>query len=333
MQAVSARFRCVARIDVHDADAFALGLILDELLQLVECPRVETSALSLAESATVADTFERFKDNRQAVVAGEHYQLLTDFVVDLFLVATFPTRKPFERPATSLSGLLVAGVCLRLQAGPHVGAVLAIVGQVFTLKLMSYGITSDRAETQVNAKRVFSVLGRWRVFFDLNIQVIGAPLAREGSRLRGLSGQSFALKVAQLHGEDAAPVEQADGNGFGFNVELENAGVVVNRGGLESAVSRFGVGQSGRDPCNGADGQVGTETELFAHVAVAALVQVVLAMALVVIAPIGDEVASVGKRRHRRVDALSHPRGNDEFARESAYRFHVFEYGELYFTT
>ena len=96
MQAIGTGLGRVARVNMQHAHARRLRLVLDELLELIERPRVQGTALSLVEPATVPDAFEDLKDNGQAVFFGVGDHLLADFVVDSFLVASLPTGKPLS---------------------------------------------------------------------------------------------------------------------------------------------------------------------------------------------------------------------------------------------
>ena len=337
IQAFRACLRRVARIDEHDADARTSSFVLDKLLKLVERPQVEWSALSLAEPAAVTDALQALEDNSQPVFFGEDDKLLADFVVDPFLVASLPTGKPFECPATRLARGLTAGICLRLQRRTNVSAMLAIVGKVLPLKLVSCGIGGDLAKPQIDAEggikvRIIGRLGRF--VFNLNIEVVTILVA---SLERGTSGvltnQPFALKVPQGQREDAATIQQAQADRLARHVQLEDASVVVDAGRLELTVPRLRISQPGRNPSNSTDGEVSRQTELLAHVAVAALVQIVLAMALVLISPISHEVAGCGKRFKCRVNASSYRRRNHQLAREGPNRFHAPKHSEFIFIT
>ena len=93
---------------------------------------------------------------------GKGNKLLTDFVIDPFLVASLPTGEPFECPATRFARGFAAGVCLRLQRRSYIGAVLAVVGKVLPLKLVSCGISGDVAQPDINAEGSVNIriLGR-----------------------------------------------------------------------------------------------------------------------------------------------------------------------------
>ena len=106
MQTVRTGLRCVAWVDAHDPDTGATCFVFDELLQLVERPRVQTSSLPSTELAPIPNALEAFKDDGQPMLLGKGNKLLADLVVDPFLVASLPTRKPFECPATRLACLL-----------------------------------------------------------------------------------------------------------------------------------------------------------------------------------------------------------------------------------
>ena len=94
MQAVGTGLGCVARVDRHDADASTSRLVFDELLQLVEGPRVQASPLSFAEPIPIPNAFKHLKDDGQPMLFGVGDQMLANGVVDLFLVASLPTGKP-----------------------------------------------------------------------------------------------------------------------------------------------------------------------------------------------------------------------------------------------
>ena len=103
MQAIRAGLGRVARIDIHDPDANASRLVLDELLELVERPRVQATPLPLSEPTSISNTLEAFEYDSQPVLFGKGDKLLADLVVDPFLVASLPTGEPFECPATRLA--------------------------------------------------------------------------------------------------------------------------------------------------------------------------------------------------------------------------------------
>lgn len=228
MQAVSAAARGVARVNVHNTNTGPFGFVLDEVLKLVERPRVESATLALAKPTTVADALECLKDDGHAVLFGEGDKLLADGVIDLFLVASLPTGKPFECPAAGFACLLAVGVCLRLQPRSDVGAVEAIVGEVLPLKLVSCGISGDMPKPQVHAEGALYlvVLGRvGRFVFHLNVKVKTVFLSSLERRTGGLlSGECLPLEVAQSQREDATPINQAQADGLARHIQLEDAG-------------------------------------------------------------------------------------------------------------
>ena len=61
MQAIRAGPGRVTRIDIHDPDTGTTCLVLDELLELVERPRVEATPLPFAEPASIPNTLEAFE--------------------------------------------------------------------------------------------------------------------------------------------------------------------------------------------------------------------------------------------------------------------------------
>ena len=327
MQAVGTGYGRVARVNMQYAHAGGLCLVLDQLLELAERPRVEGAALAPAEPATVPDAFEHLKDDGQAVLFGVGDKLLADRVVDSFLVASLPTRKPFECPTTCFARLLAAGVCLRLQPRPDVGAAMAIVGEVLPLKRMSCRIGGNVADAQIHAQCIVNliVVGRVGCFlFYLNVKVIAALATfLEGGRGWVLTGQPFSLEVAQQERTLETTIEQTQADHLGFDVELEDASVVVDARGLEPAVPRLGLGQPGCNPSDSTDRQVGRQTKPFTYVAVAALMQIILAMLFVFVAPISHEVAGLGKRLKRRVNTSRYRRRNRQATREGTYRFHI----------
>ena len=337
MQTVRTGFRRVARVDVHDPDTGAARLVFDELLELVERPRVQASSLSLAEAASIPNTLEALEDDSHAVLFGKGNKLLADLVVDAFLVASLPTRKPFECPATRLARGLGAGVCLRLQRCPNVGAVLAVVGEVLPLKRMSCGISSDLTQPEVNAEGGVNIrIGRQVgcVFFDLNIKVVSvfAPFLERGTG-RLLPLQALSLELAQPKRENTTTIQQAQTDELILHIQLEDTAVVINRRRLELAMPRLGVGQSRGDPSNSTNCQISRQAKLLAHVAVAAFMQIVLAMLLVLIAPISHKVAGLGKRFKRRVKTSGRRWRNHQSARKSTDCFHTPKYSESSFTT
>ena len=93
MQAVGTGLGCVARVNRHDADASPSRLVLDELLQLVECPRVQASPLSFAEPTPIPNAFKHLKDDGQPMLFGVGDQILANGVVDLFSGSVAPDRK------------------------------------------------------------------------------------------------------------------------------------------------------------------------------------------------------------------------------------------------
>ena len=76
-------------------------------------------------------------------------------------------------------------------------------------------------------------------------------------------------------------------------------------------------------PSNSTDRQVGRQTKLLTHIAVAALMQIVLAMLLMLIAPISHKVAGLGKRFKRSPQGASLLGRNHQLARKGADRFHA----------
>ena len=337
MQAVGTGLGCVARINRHDADASTSRLVFDELLQLVEGPRVQASPLSFAEPTPIPNAFKHLKDDGQPMLFGVGDQMLANGVIDLSLVASLPTRKPFECPAAGFACLLAVGICLRLQPRSDVGAVEAIVGEVLPLKLVSCGIRGDMPKPQVHAEGALYlvVLGRvGRFVFHLNVKVktvFPSSLERRTGGL--LSGECLPLEVAQSQREDATPIDQAQADGLARHIQLEDAGVVVDAGGLEPAVPRLGIGHPRGNPSNSTDRQVGRQTKLLTHIAVAALMQIVLAMLLMLIAPISHKVAGLGKRFKRRLKARRYLGRNHQLARKGADRFHALKYSDFIFIT
>ena len=336
-QAVSTGLGRVARVNGYDAHAGVLCLVLDELLKLVEGPRVEGPSLPLTEPTSIPNTLEAFKDDGHPVLFGVGDELLADGVVDQFLMASLPTGEPFEHPATSFARLLTTGVCLRLQRRPDAGAVEAVVGEVLPLKLMSCGIGGNVADTQVNAERIFYlvILGRFGCFvFYLNVKVIAilAPLLERGTG-RILTLKSLTLKVTQGQREDATTINQAQADGLALHIELEDAGVVVNAGGPELTMSRLGLSQTGSYASDSTDCEVGRQAKLLAYVAVASLVQVVLSVLIMLVAPISHKVAGLGKSLKRRVNTGRHLRRHNQLTRKGVNRFHAHKYNDYNFIT
>ena len=135
-------------------------------------PTSASVAVSFAEPTPIPNG--HLKDDGQPMLFGVGDQMLANGVVDLFLVASLPTGKPFECPAAGFARLLAVGVCLRLQPRSDVGAVEAIVGEVLPLKLVSCGIRGDMPKSQVHAEGALYlvVLGRvGRFVFHLNVKV------------------------------------------------------------------------------------------------------------------------------------------------------------------
>ena len=261
LQAIGTGLRRIARVRIDNPDANASHLVLDELLELVERPRVHATPLPLSEPTSISNTLEAFEYDSQPVLLGKGDKLLADLVVDPFLVASLPTGEPFECPATRLVRAFAAGICLRLQPRSYVGAVLAVVGKVLPLKLVSCGIRGNVAQPEVNAEGGCNILILGRlgcVLFYLHVKVkamLPSSLERRTGRL--LTRKRLPLEVAQGQREGAAPVEQAQADRLALHVEVEDAGVVVNTGGLELAMTRLGIGQARRYPSDGTDGQVG----------------------------------------------------------------------------
>ena len=335
MQAVSASLRSVAWVNIHNANTGPASLILNGLLELVECPRVQSATLAFAKTTTLADALEALKDNGQAVFSCEIDKLLADSVVDLFLVASLPTGKPFECPATRFACALAAGVCLRLQRRSDVGTSLAVVGEVLPLKLVSCGIGGNMPKPQVHTERFADLFIGRRVgglFFYLNIKVVTILSSALECGTGGLlTGQSGPLEVAQFERKDAATVQQPQTDGLALHVELKNASVIVDTGRFKLTVPRFLVGQARSYSSDGTNREISRQAKLLAHGMVTALVQIVLAMTLVLIAPICHKIAGRGKRFHRRVYTRGHRRRNYELTRECANRFHAYKHSELFF--
>lgn len=327
MQAVCTGLGRVARIDIHDPDASTSRLVLNELLQLVERPRVQFAPLPFAEPTPIPNALEAFKDDGQPMLFGKGNKLLADLVVDPFLVTSLPTGKPFECPATRLARGFAAGVCLRLQRRSYISAMLAVVGKILPLKLVSCGISGDMAQPEINTEGGVNirVLGRFGcVLFYLNVKVKTILPSSLECRTGGLlSSECLPLKVAKSQREDTTPVQQAQADRLARQVQFEDAGVIVDAGGLELAMPRLGIGQSGRNPSNSTDRQISRQAKLFAHVAVAAFVQIILAMLFMPIAPISHKVTGLGKRFKRRLKARRCLWWNNQLAREGSDRFHT----------
>ena len=206
---------------------------------------------------------------------------------------------------------------------------LAVVGKVLPLKLMSCGIGGDVADAQVHAQGIVGVLGRRCFLFYLNVKVVPilASFLERGTG-RTLTRQPLALEVAQRQREDATPINQAQADGLARHVQFEYAGVVVDAGRLEPAVPRLGIGQARSNASNGTDGQVSRQAKAFTDVAIAALMQIILAMFLVLVAPIGHKVAGLGKCLKRRVDTSRYRWRNHQLARKGTDRFHILKYND-----
>ena len=332
MQTVRTGLRCVAWIDAHDPDTGATCFVFDELLQLVERPRVQASPLSFAEPAPIPNAFKHLKDDGQPMLFGVGDQMLANGVVDLFLVASLPTGKPFECPAAGFACLLAAGVCLRLQRRSYVGAMLAVVGEVLPLKRMSCGISSNLTQAEVNAEGGVNIrIGRrfGCFLFDLNVKIVSVlvPFLERGTG-RLLPLQALSLELAQPKREDTTAVQQAQTDYLVLHIQLEDAGVVINRRRLELAMPRLWIGQPRRNASDGPNAEVGRKTELLAHVAIAAFVQIVLAMFLMLVAPISHIGAGLGKRIQRRVNASGRRWRKHQPTRKSADCFHTPKYSE-----
>ena len=327
MQAIRAGLGRVARIDIHDPDASTTCLVLDELLELVERPRVEATPRPFAEPASIPNTLEAFEDDGQPMLLGKGNKLLADLVVDPFLMASLPTRKPFECPATRLARELAAGICLRLQPRSYVGAVLAVVGKVLPLKLVSCGISGNVAQPEVNAEGGCNILILGRlgcVLFYLHVKVkamLPSSLERRTGRL--LARERLPLEVAQRQREDATAIQQTQADRLALHIELENASIVVDTGRLELTMPRLGVCQSRGYPSNSTDGQVSRQAKLLTQGAVAAFVQIVLPVLFMLIPPISHKVTGLGKRFKRRLKARRCLRWNHQLAREGSDRFHT----------
>ena len=96
---------------------------------------------------------------------------------------------------------------------------------------------------------------------------------------------------------------------------------------------RLGVCQSRGYPSDSTDSQISRQAKLIAQVAVAAFVQIVLPMLLMLVAPISHKVTGLGKRFKRRLKTCGYLRRNHQLAREGADRFHIPKYKENNFTT
>src|ERR1700694_2103402 len=75
----------VGRIDVHDGDPNGKGLVLDEALQLPECPAMQPCAHAPTCAEAIADVREVLHhDHRRANASGFLENRLAVFVVDVF---------------------------------------------------------------------------------------------------------------------------------------------------------------------------------------------------------------------------------------------------------
>src|SRR6266853_5897503 len=75
----------VGRIDIHDADPHGAGLVLDEALQLAECPAVQSCAHAPTRAEAIADVRKVLHHDRgRANASGFLENRLVRFVVDVF---------------------------------------------------------------------------------------------------------------------------------------------------------------------------------------------------------------------------------------------------------
>jgi len=220
-----ARLGCIARINGHHRHAREGGLVSDELLQLVESPRVEATALTLALAGRLADTRladTRLADTRQVL---QHnglplrlrlcYDVLANFVVNVLLeTPLFAAKRGKEtaavaprRSARSLSGL-------RLKRPAHPVTLLAVGIQLASSVIRAVrqrtdgvdadGVDADIVDAAIYPERIGRLMFFGKVGLDLNVDVVRSALLAQDRTGRLLTRKLFTrvLHAATLQCRD-----------------------------------------------------------------------------------------------------------------------------------
>jgi hypothetical protein len=240
------------------------GAVLNKTSQLEKAPTAVPSPLRLSQPYPVPDAAQIFELQFSTGAFSRFNEMLCNLVVGVFSKACFSTsyllQPALSRPRAAL-----------LQARAVSQVLLALVLDFYARKRFTIRSSGDIGYTEVNTEQARRLL--WCFIGKLALQV-DVPFALTAHKLAALNTLSSSQKVllipAYLHRDGQAPVHSSQRNGFIFNLDAQDALVIVNRRGLETARAlAFAFADSGYGP----DCKIGAKTKLAPYVLVRQLLQ------------------------------------------------------------
>lgn len=221
MPATGAFTGAVPRINEDHRNTFALGLVEDKPLQLVERPRAEKIALTLSKPYPVPNPLEIFKDDSGVGAFSVGNNFLTDAVIDIAREAGLFFTTLLQKALGRFGAFL-----LKLSSELSVSSALVFDGAAGVG--LPGACSRNIRYPEIDANKVLWLkLGR---LGDIaNLVEVKSPLAQDQIGFAPAVFENGKLPVTTDEGDLATTAKGPDADKFVFHSPRQNAAVVSDR--------------------------------------------------------------------------------------------------------